>query len=253
MAAQTLVILGATGDLTQRLLMPALYRLRREGLTQDLRILGYAMEPWTRARFQSHIGKALRDFSEDYDARSAAAFVKQLDYISGQLTPQDLARIADHLGAGTLFYLALPPPLFGTAAQALGAAGFAQAPRNGWRRLVVEKPFGTDLASAEKLRKQMHAHGDEAPVLRIDHFLGKEATQNLMVMRFANRMLEPVWNAQHIAQVQITYAETLGVEHRAAYYDKAGALRDMLQNHLMQLLTLVAMEPPPARSPARTP
>lgn len=243
MAAQTLVILGATGDLTQRLLMPALYRLRREGLTPDLRILGYAMEPWTRARFQSHIGKALRAFAEDYDARTAAAFVKQLDYASGQLTAQDVAAISGRLSPGTLFYLALPPPLFGTAAQALGAAGFAQAPRNGWRRLVVEKPFGTDLASAEKLRRQMHVHWDEAQVLRIDHFLGKEATQNLMVMRFANRMLEPVWNAQHIAQVQITYAETLGVEHRAAYYDKAGALRDMLQNHLMQLFSLAAMEP----------
>ena len=242
-AARTLVILGATGDLTQRLLMPALYRLHRQGLTRDLRILGYAMEPWSCARFQSHIDKALRAFVEGFDARAAAGFVKQLDYASGQLTPQDVSAIAARLGPGTLFYLALPPPLFGTAAQALGAAGFAQPPRGGWRRLVVEKPFGTDLHSAEVLRTQMHQHWDEAQVLRIDHFLGKEATQNLMVMRFANRLLEPVWNAQHIAQVQITYAETLGVEHRAAYYDKAGALRDMLQNHLMQLFSLAAMEP----------
>lgn len=242
-AARTLVILGATGDLTQRLLMPALYRLHRQGMTRDLRILGYAMEPWSRARFQGHIDKALRAFAEDFDARTAAGFVKQLDYASGQLTPQDVASIADRLSPGTLFYLALPPPLFGTAAQALGAAGFAKPPRGGWRRMVVEKPFGTDLHSAAALRTQMHQHWDEAQILRIDHFLGKEATQNLMVMRFANRLLEPVWNAQHIAQVQITYAETLGVEHRAAYYDKAGALRDMLQNHLMQLFSLAAMEP----------
>ena len=244
MAAQTLVILGASGDLTQRLLMPALYRLHRLGLTRDLRILGYAMDEWSTAHFRSHIGGALQRYAEDYGKAHAQRFLATLDYQSGRLDPVDLAAIGKRLTPGTLFYLALPPPLFGTAAQALGVAGFARAPRNGWRRLVVEKPFGTDLASAEQLRAQMHAHWDEAQILRIDHFLGKEATQNLLVMRFANRLLEPVWNARQIAQVQITYAETLGVEHRAAYYDHAGALRDMLQNHLMQLFCLAAMEAP---------
>jgi glucose-6-phosphate 1-dehydrogenase len=126
----------------------------------------------------------------------------------------------------------------------LGEAGFSKSPSGSWRRLVVEKPFGTDLASAQALREQMHAHWEEEQILRIDHFLGKETTQNLMVFRFANRFLEPIWNTHNISQVQITYAETLGVEQRAAYYDKAGALRDMLQNHLMQLFSLTAMEPP---------
>jgi glucose-6-phosphate 1-dehydrogenase len=240
----TLVILGATGDLTQRLLMPALYRLHRLGLTPGLRIVGYAKEDWSRQRFEHHIHKALKAFAPDYAAGAWRRFSKQLDYVGGELVPADLARLKDELAPTALFYLALPPPLFGPAAQALGEAGFADAPRGGWRRLVVEKPFGTDLASAQKLREQMHAHWDETQILRIDHFLGKEATQNLMVFRFANRFLEPVWNARHIAQVQITYAETLGVEKRAAYYDHIGALRDMLQNHLMQLFSLVAIEPP---------
>ena len=244
MSDTTLVILGATGDLTQRLLMPALYRLHRLGLTPELRILGYAMEDWSREHFEEHIHQALKAFAPDYAARHWNRFRKRIDYAGGRLDPADLAAIKDRLTPATLFYMALPPPLFGTAAQALGEAGFATAPRGGWRRLVVEKPFGTDLASAEKLREQMHAHWDESQILRIDHFLGKEATQNLMVFRFANRFLEPVWNARHIAQVQITYAETLGVEKRAGYYDHAGALRDMLQNHLMQLFSLAAIEPP---------
>ncbi|RDS84092.1 glucose-6-phosphate dehydrogenase [Dyella psychrodurans] len=243
MAATTLVILGASGDLTKRLLMPALYRLHALGLTPDLRIVGYAMESWSREHFERHIQKALQDFAPDYSASQWNRFRRQLDYVGGELKADQLSALKDRLSPATLFYLALPPPLFGVAATALGEAGVAKSPRNGWRRLVVEKPFGTDLASAEALRTQMHAHWEEEQILRIDHFLGKETTQNLMVFRFANRFIEPIWNAQHIAQVQITYAETLGVEKRAAYYDKAGALRDMLQNHLMQLFSLTAMAP----------
>ncbi|GAB2571662.1 glucose-6-phosphate dehydrogenase [Dyella jejuensis] len=244
MTATTLVILGASGDLTQRLLMPALYRLHALGLTSDLRIVGYAKEPWSRDYFQRHIHKALQSFAEDFKPAHWSRFRRQLDYVGGELQADQLAALKDKLSPSTLFYLALPPPLFGVAATALGEAGFAKSPHGGWRRLVVEKPFGTDLASAQLLREQMHAHWEEEQILRIDHFLGKETTQNLMVFRFANRFLEPIWNAQHISQVQITYAETLGVEQRAAYYDKAGALRDMLQNHLMQLFSLAAMEPP---------
>ena len=243
MAATTLVILGASGDLTKRLLMPALYRLHALGLTRDLRIIGYAMEPWSRERFEQHIHKALQAFSPDYTPTQWNRFRRQLDYVGGQLQADQLLALKDKLDPTALFYLALPPPLFGVAARALGEAGLAKSPRNGWRRLIVEKPFGTDLASAQALRQTMHTHWDEQQILRIDHFLGKETTQNLMVFRFANRFIEPIWNAQHIAQVQITYAETLGVEKRAAYYDKAGALRDMLQNHLMQLFSLTAMAP----------
>ncbi|HEX7338837.1 MAG TPA: glucose-6-phosphate dehydrogenase [Rhodanobacteraceae bacterium] len=243
MSDTTLVILGATGDLTKRLLMPALYRLHKLGLTPDLKIVGYAMETWSRERFEKHIRKALKAFAEDFTQDACDSFCNNLDYVSGQLEAEQMAQLKDKLAPHSLFYLALPPPLFGPAAQALGEAGFATPPKRGQRTLVVEKPFGTDLASAEKLRTQMHKHWQEEQILRIDHFLGKEATQNLLVFRFANRFLEPVWNANHIAQIQITYAETLGVEKRAAYYDHAGALRDMLQNHLMQLFSLTAIEP----------
>src|SRR5579871_2685234 len=223
MASTTLVILGASGDLTQRLLMPALYRLNMLGLTKDLRIVGYAKEGWTRKHFEDHIHSAIKSFSPEYKPAAWNRFKRQLDYVGGELQADQLLAIKDKLGTNTMFYLALPPPLFGTAANALGEAGFNQAPSGGWRRLVVEKPFGTDLASAQQLRNAMHTHWDEQQILRIDHFLGKETTQNLMVFRFANRFLEPIWNAQNISQVQITYAETLGVEQRAGYYDKAGA------------------------------
>ncbi len=243
MSGDTLVILGATGDLTKRLLMPALFRLHRLGLTKDLRIVGYAMQKWSQKHFKDHIHKALRSFAEDFKTKDWNRFSQRLDYVGGKLEPDQLLALKEKVGPRTLFYLALPPALFGPAAQALGEAGFANAPRGGWRRLVVEKPFGRDLASASELREQMHTHWREKQILRIDHFLGKETTQNLMVFRFANRFLEPVWNTKHVEQVQITFAETLGVEKRAGYYEHAGALRDMLQNHLMQLFSLAAIEP----------
>ncbi len=238
-----LVILGATGDLTQRLLMPALYRLHQLGYARDLKITGYAIEDWSEQRFRDHIQKALHTFVPDYKAEEGQEFCAGLDYITGSLEAGQMKEIGHRIKGSALFYLALPPPLFGTAAVALGEAGLART-SEGWRRLVVEKPFGTDLASAEELRKKIHSQWAEENILRIDHFLGKETTQNLMVFRFANRFLEPLWNSAHIAQVQISCPETLGVEHRAAYYDHAGALRDMLQNHLMQLFCLTAMEPP---------
>lgn len=238
-----LVILGAWGDLTQRLLMPALFRLHGLGLTAGLRIVGYARRPVTVAAFRAHIHAALQQFAADFSERRWLAFAPCLDYLCGELTAVDVRQLQRVAAPKMVLFLALPPAQFGPAAQALGEAGFTQPPPGGWRRLMVEKPFGTDLASAEALRTHMHAHWREDQILRLDHFLGKEATQNLMVFRFANRFLEPVWNAQHVAQVQITYAETLGVEQRAAYYDHAGALRDMLQNHLMQLFSLAAMEP----------
>lgn len=245
MADTNLVILGATGDLTQRLLMPALYRLYQSGYTRDLKITGYAIEDWSKEHFRDHIQEALRTFVSDnkIEDKCQTEFCASLDYITGGLEAGQMKEIGRRVKGSILFYLALPPPLFGAAAVALGEAGLAQT-SEGWRRLVVEKPFGTDLASAEMLRKQIHSQWTEENVLRIDHFLGKETTQNLMVFRFANRFLEPLWNSAHIAQVQISCPETLGVEHRAAYYDHAGALRDMLQNHLMQLFCLTAMEPP---------
>ncbi|GIW35194.1 glucose-6-phosphate dehydrogenase [Meiothermus sp.] len=241
--ATTLVILGATGDLTQRLLMPALYRLYTRGHLEGVSLLGYAEKDWKREEFLAHLEQALRRFVPEFDPAVWGGLRERIAYRAGDLSPEKLSVLRADLTENALFYLALPPDLFGQAAEGLGQAGL-NGDNQGFRRLIVEKPFGYDLASAEALRGQMHRFWREDQIFRIDHFLGKETTQNLLVFRFANRFLEPIWNAQHIAQVQITYAETLGLEGRWRYYDRAGALRDMLQNHLMQLFTLMALEPP---------
>lgn len=239
----TLVILGATGDLTRRLLFPAIYRLFQLGQWPPGKIIGYAVQPWDRTRFVAHLKENLKTFVPDVDESLWDALAQQIDYRSGDLTVEQLAALKKDLTGPAVFYLSLPPQIFGTAAKGLGQAGLADEGQ-GWRRLVVEKPFGWDLASAQALRQQLHEAWREDQIFRIDHFLGKESAQNLLVFRFINRFLESIWNAGHIAQVQITYAETLGLEGRWQYYDQAGALRDMLQNHLLQLFTLVAMEPP---------
>ena len=180
----------------------------------------------------------------------AASLASRMYYVSGETDDAGLyqrlqARLTEINGAeGVLFYLAIPPTVYATVIEQLGASGLADPPSRGWRRIIVEKPFGTDLDSARALNRLAHQHFDEDQVYRIDHYLGKETVQNLLVFRFANGMFEPVWNRRYIDHVQITAAETVGVEHRAAYYEGAGALRDMVQNHLMQVLSLVAMEPP---------
>lgn len=170
------------------------------------------------------------------------ALRKRTRYLQAELTPEGL-RGLQGLEGDAVFYLALPPTLFAQAAEALGALGLAEE-RSGFRRLVVEKPFGTDLASAQALNRALHRHFGEEQIFRMDHFLGKWAVENLLATRFGNRFLEPLWRSCHVEWVEITYAETLGLEGRAAYYDGAGALRDMLQNHLMQVFALTAMEPP---------
>lgn len=243
MSNMSLVILGASGDLTKRLLMPSLFELHKLGLIPTLNIIGYSIDKWGRDDFLKHIHDSLQTFVDGFNETDWKNFSQQLDFVSGSLEAADLQQLNSKITPSALFYLALPPTLFGQAALAIGEAGLAQEDEKSWRRILIEKPFGTDLASAKALRSQVHTHWDESQVYRIDHFLGKEATQNLMIFRFANRVLAPVWNAEHIEQVQITYAETLGVENRAVYYDHSGAMRDMLQNHLMQLLTLTAIEP----------
>lgn len=239
----TLVILGATGDLTRRLLFPALYRLFATGNLQDLKVVGYAMEDWSTEQFVEHLEKNLREFVEGFNEDTWSKLRQNLQYVSGDLTPEHLKNLQPVVQGNALFYLALPPQLFDDAAVGLGTVGLQQEDQ-GWRKLLIEKPFGWDLESARALRESIHQHWQEHQLYRIDHFLGKETVQNLLVFRFANRFMEPVWNSAHISQVQITAAETLGLEGRYKYYDKAGAMRDMLQNHLMQLFALTAIEPP---------
>ncbi|HET7620116.1 MAG TPA: glucose-6-phosphate dehydrogenase [Vicinamibacterales bacterium] len=249
----TIVIFGASGDLTRRKLLPALYQLARgQRLPARFRILGVARTPMHDDEFRKLLHDSLKEFAgvETPDDVSKA-LAREIAYLAGEMDdPALYARIAasikEHaVDGGALFYLAIPPSVYGTVIEQLGAAGLSRAPA-GWRRIIVEKPFGSDLDSARRLNATLHRHFDEAQVFRIDHYLGKETVQNLLVFRFGNGMFEPVWNRRYIDHVQITAAETVGVERRAAYYERAGALRDMVQNHLMQMMTLVAMEPPTA-------
>jgi glucose-6-phosphate 1-dehydrogenase len=238
-----LVVFGASGDLARRLVYPALYRLDAAERLPALRITGYALEDWSEDRFRNHIRENLDRFVDDVDDEAWRRFERRLGYFSGDLEPDALKRLGERIEGPAAFYLALPPHVFSKAAEGLGRAGLNDESR-GWRRLVVEKPFGEDLDSALRLDATVRRSWDEGQVFRIDHFLGKETVQNVMVFRFANRFLEPVLNSRHIAQVQITVAEDLGLEGRYRYYDGIGALRDMIQNHLMQLFTLIAIEPP---------
>ena len=249
-----LVILGASGDLTRRKLLPALYQLARaHRLPPTFKIIGIATSPLDDERFREQFRESLKEFA-DVDAAGdpvAHSIEAHLHYVSGDLKDPGLYdTLAEKLrtlapDSGVLFYLAIPPALAPEVAAQLGRAGLArQENASAWRRIIVEKPFGSDLASAKELNRLLHQHFDESQIYRIDHYLGKETVQNLMVFRFANGMFEPIWNRRYIDHVQITAAETVGVERRAGYYEHAGALRDMVQNHLMQLLTLIAMEPP---------
>ncbi|HXW03743.1 MAG TPA: glucose-6-phosphate dehydrogenase [Vicinamibacterales bacterium] len=249
----TLVIFGATGDLTRRKLLPALYHLSRgHRLPARFSVIGVARTEQADAGFREQFQESLREFASMEPAGDdvAASLAERLYYLSGDLDDPGLyrrlqARLEEVDGAdGVLFYLAIPPTAYEDVVRRLGEGGLASADPPRWRRLIVEKPFGTDLHTARALNATVHRHFAEEQVFRIDHYLGKETVQNLMVFRFANGMFEPIWNRRYIDHVQITAAETVGVERRASYYEGAGALRDMVQNHLMQLLSLIAMEPP---------
>ncbi len=236
-----LVILGFTGDLTRRLLVPAIVHLSAHGEIREVEVLGFGAEPWSEEEALDRLEAFLKTLP-DVDLAAWAVLRRRTHYQQADLTPKGLEALRG-LEGDAVFYLALPPTLFAQAAQALSELGLADE-RTGFRRLVVEKPFGTDLASARALNQALHRHWREDQIYRMDHFLGKWATENLLATRFGNRFLEPIWRNCHIEWVEITYAETLGLEGRARYYDHAGALRDMLQNHLMQLFALTAMEPP---------
>jgi glucose-6-phosphate 1-dehydrogenase len=245
----TVVIFGASGDLTRRKLLPAIYRLSKgQRLPPQFAVIGAARTPMDDEGFRQQFRDSLREFAKDEEEGGtdvADSLAARLYYLPGELDdPALYARLKSRLeetspGAGVLFYLAIPPGAYATVIARLGEAGLSREEHaSAWRRIIVEKPFGRDLASARELNALLHRHFDEHQVFRIDHYLGKETVQNLMVFRFGNGMFEPIWNRRYIDHIQITAAETVGVEQRAAYYDTAGALRDM------QLLTLVAMEPP---------
>jgi glucose-6-phosphate 1-dehydrogenase len=248
------VIFGATGHLAATKLIPALYRLELEKrLPEVTNFVAFARRDWNDAAWKAHMEESLRGrLGAQFTPQCFAKFAARFSYLRGDLN--DVAayrRLLEELGkpktgvcSNIVFYLALKPEDFSAAVDNLAAVGLNR-PR-GLHRIVVEKPFGSDLASAQALNALLHRHYDEKQVYRIDHYLAKETVQNLLVFRFANGMVEPVWNRNYIGEVQITVGEDAGIETRADYYDKSGALRDMLQNHMMQLLTLVAMEPPAA-------
>jgi glucose-6-phosphate 1-dehydrogenase len=251
------VIFGASGDLTKRKLVPALYRLTQERLLPaEFAIIGFARSPMTHEEFRAKMKDAILTYSEAKSIDEAVweSFAKGIFYVSGDVNdPEAYKRIRELLdqvdrerstAGNRVFYLSTSPSLYAEAIQQLGAADLAKPKGKGWTRIIIEKPFGHDLASAKDLNEQVAKVFDEEQVYRIDHYLGKETVQNLMVFRFANGIFEPIWNRRYVDHVQITNAETLGVEGRGGYYDTTGVLRDMIQNHVFQVMSLVAMEPP---------
>ncbi len=260
----TLVLFGASGDLTQRMIMPAIFRLARRGLLpSEFRLIGYARSEMTDDEFRARMQKAVMRDATAGDEAAWTEFAARLSYIPAEYDGDDLqgyaelARRFERLdcgaGARRLFYLATPPALFAPIMKHLGEAklaGLAYQPDDGgWARFIIEKPFGHDLASARSLNTEIARVFDEDDIYRIDHFLGKEIVQNLFALRFANGIFEPVWNRNYIDHIQITASETLGMEGRGGYYETAGAMRDMVQNHLLQLCALVAIEPPAEWNP----
>lgn len=256
----TIVIFGASGDLTSRKLIPALYELKRKGRLPDgARIVGTSRTEFSHAAWRETLAQSTAEFvGQRFDRKVWDELAPSIFYQPGDMdSPESFPKLGDFLaeleaGRATtrVYYLSTAPRFYEAAARGLGAAGMA-AETDGPRRIVIEKPFGTDLDSARALNRVVHETCAEHQVYRIDHYLGKETVSNILALRFANTIFEPVWNRNYIDHVQITMAEDEGVGHRAGYYDGAGVLRDIFQNHLLQLLALTAMEPPSALN-ART-
>jgi len=257
--ACVLTIFGASGDLTKRKLIPALYNLALENrLPERFAVVGYARSEMSHDVFRAKMREAVSAFSRTglKDESIWSEFAANLYFIPGSYNEptsyKNLRDFLDGFDRGSrvppvrVFYLATPPELYGSVIQQIAAVGLASRESDGdpRTRVIIEKPFGTDLQTAQELNRKVHEALDESQVYRIDHYLGKETVQNIMVFRFANAVFEPIWNRRYVDHVQITAAETVGVENRGGYYEHAGVVRDMFQNHLLQLLCLTAMEPP---------
>lgn len=250
----TFVLFGATGDLAHRKLFPALYSLYLDKrLPSQFSIVGCARKSFTNEEFRLEVRQAVEEFARDEILPDAwSEFSLHISYSALDVRkPEDFVRLKDHvireekirgIPQQRVFYLAMAPEFFGEVALQLKASDLSNC--SGWRRLIIEKPFGRDLETAEQLNEQLRTVFEEEEIFRIDHYLGKEMVQNIEVIRFANSIFEPVWNNRSIENVQITSSETVGVEDRASYYEKAGALRDMVQNHMLQMVMMIAMEPP---------
>jgi len=251
------VIFGATGDLTRRKLVPALFRLASQRLLPaEFAIVGLSRSALSDDEFRSRMREAVTTFSPEkrVDEEVWSSFARGLFYLPGDIgNPETYTKLKSLLdrvaserstGQNRVFYLSTAPAQYHDAIKNLGASGLAEQSEGHWTRIIIEKPFGTDLDTARQLNVEVASVFDEEQVYRIDHYLGKETVQNLISFRFANGIFEPIWNRQYIDHVQITNAETIGVEGRGAYYESAGVIRDMIQNHVFQVLSLVAMEPP---------
>ncbi|HEX2440601.1 MAG TPA: glucose-6-phosphate dehydrogenase, partial [Methylomirabilota bacterium] len=255
-----MLIFGASGDLTKRLLVPALYNLACDGLLSDrFALLGSAMDPLSTDAFRARMSEDIRKFHTRtaFDEKVWNDLVARFYYLPAGFDDQaafgtlkaEVARLDAQyrIGGNALFYLATAPRFFGLLCDQLHAAGFKDGP--GWKRVIVEKPFGTDLASARQLNREVLAHWHEDQIYRVDHYLGKETVQNLLAFRFSNGMFEPLWNKHHIDNIQFNVAEAVDVEGRGGYYDSSGVIRDMMQNHMFQMLAYLCMEVPGSFEP----